>query len=341
MKSKQIHIAWIGFQRRQVSMQQFFGFEVFFFPVERRVNKLRKAYIYAKTAWKTFFLLKEQKPDVVWVQLPQTPLLWVCLIYRLFIAKNMQIVADCHNAIFRAPWNTLPFTKSALNACNAVVVHNDSVLAQAANDGVTQEKLVVVEDPPANFDGVESYVCSLPRPWVVFPASFAADEPVEELIAAARLVPEVTILTTGNTRNIKNKTLLETKPSNMHFLGFLSISDFDSLIMSSDAVLALTRFDGIQLSVCGEAVGAAKPLIVSDTSLLRRLYPEASIFVLPNAESIAWGIREALLNKNALSSEMQEFRAETIQRYREQRVASLCEMLNISSFIISAAEYKK
>ena len=342
MKLKQIHIAWIGFQRRQVSMQSFFGFEAYFFPVERKINKLRKAYIYAKTAWKTFTLLKEQRPDVVWVQLPQTPLLWVCLLFRLFIAKDMKIVADCHNAMFRAPWNTLPFTKSVLNACNAVVVHNDSVLTQATHEGgIKHEKLIVVEDPPANFDGVESYACSLPRPWVVFPASFAADEPVEELMSAARLVPDVTILVTGNTKNIKDKSWLDAKPSNMHFLGFLSISDFDSLIMSSDAVLALTRFDGIQLSVCGEAVGAAKPLIVSDTSLLRRIYPDGTIFVLPNAKELALGMREALLNRYDLTSEMQVFKEKTIRNYREQRVTSLYSMLNISHFVNLPTEYQK
>lgn len=326
---KQIHIAWIGFQRRQISMKPYFGFDVFFFPIERKVSKFRKLISYLKTSIKTYNLLKVQKPDVVWVQLPQTPLLWVCLLYKLLGHRDVKIIADCHNAMLRAPWNSLPFTQSSLNACDMVVVHNESLISQAVEQGINSNVLLVVEDPPAEFSNVDVSSYEYPRPWIVFPASFAKDEPIDALVQAAHQLEAGSILITGNTKNLKEQSLLTKKPANLHFLGFLSNQDFDSLIVSCDAVLALTIFDGIQLSVCGEAVGACKPLIVSDTPLLRKLYPQGTEFVQPTAESIASGIHSLMQRKSEAIIEMTQFKSNVIGNYVANRVSAVMSRLGL------------
>lgn len=328
---KQIHIAWIGFQRRQLSMQRFFGFSVHFFPIQRRIPRVKKALAYLKAGMETWRLLHAEKPEVVWVQVPQTPLLWVALLYRFLSSRTIRVVADCHNAMFRAPWNRLPFTRQVLNACDLVVVHNDSVVEQAIRDGVSESLVVVVEDPPADFSRVESPSCSLPRPWVLFPASFAADEPIAELFEAARLLPDVSFLVTGNVRNLRQEELLLNKPVNLHLLGFVPNHEFDGLVMKADAVLALTIHDGIQLSVCGEAVGAGRPLVVSDTTLLRRLYPVGSVFVKPTAVALAQGVTEILGRGDVAAQEMISFRTKTEQDYRDLRVPVVVSRLSVGN----------
>lgn len=240
--------------------------------------------------------------------------------------------------MFRSPWNRLPFTRAVLNACDLVVVHNDSVIQLAIQDGVRESLVVCVEDPPADFSSALAPSCTLPRPWVLFPASFAADEPISELFEAARLLPDVSFLVTGNVRNLRQQELLLNQPKNLHLLGFVPNQEFDGLVMKADAVLALTIHDGIQLSVCGEAVGAGRPLVASDTTLLRRLYPAGSVFVRPTAEDIARGVTETLNRGELAAEEMAAFRVKTEQDYSRLRVPAVVSRLGLAKVSVFPAE---
>lgn len=312
---KNIHIAWIEFQRRQMSMKDYFDFDVFFFPVVRKCSFFYKIFQYFMLGSKTFFLLVKEHPSTVWVQLPQTPLLWIAIAYKYIFNRKLVIIADCHNAMFRRPWNSIPLTQRSLNVADAVVIHNHALQTTAISQGILETKLLVVNDPPAAFNIKNQYFSEQPKPWVVFPASFAADEPVEDLISAAKLLPHVTFFITGNTKNLKQQELLATKPSNVHFLGFVSRDDFDALILSVDIVLALTIHDGIQLSVCGEAVGGEKPLVLSNTSLLRELYPVGTVFVENTGTGIAEGITTALSKISQLQIDMANYHSLSKQNY--------------------------
>ncbi len=268
-------------------------FDTVFMPVERRLNKIAKAYRYFRNGWDMLRILREQRPAVIWLQLPQVPLLWVALFYRRAFDRQATIIADCHNAMFRPPWSNVPFGLSLLAKCDIVLAHNPDVMEAAVKLGVERALLMVVEDPPASFASAPAPLAlsiDLPRPWLVFPASFATDEPIAELIAAARLTPDVSFLITGNLKNCRNPELLAQATPNVRFMGFLSREDFEALIQHCDAVIAFTRFDGIQLSVCGEAVGAGKPMLISDTGTLRRQFPKGTVFVnSADPEDIAKG----------------------------------------------------
>jgi glycosyltransferase involved in cell wall biosynthesis len=319
---KQLYVAWISFQRRQVSMAPHCGFELLFLPVDRRVGKIRKAFQYLRNSWRTLQALREMRADAVWVQLPQVPLMWVALIYRALFNRRAAIIADCHNKMFRAPWSNFPMGVSWLKRCDIVLVHNDDVLRQALALGVPMNKLSVVEDPPAHFEktGECSVMKDIPRPWLVFPASFGDDEPIKELLEAAAAVPESSFVITGNVKNCREQEVIASAPANVHFVGFLSRDDFDALITSCDAVVALTRFDGIQLSVCGEAVGAGKPMLLADTSTLRRLFPCGSIFVkADDAAEIAWGAKKVVAAKGQLKEFVMLQRRDITRRWWENR----------------------
>jgi glycosyltransferase involved in cell wall biosynthesis len=322
---KQIHVAWTTFQRRQVSMAPHCGFDLLFLPVERRSGLPAKALQYLKNAWRTLRSLRDLKADAVWVQLPQVPLMWVALFYRAVFNRRATVVADCHNKMFRPPWSRFPLGVSLLTRCDLILVHNDDVLEQAVALGIPRSRLSVVEDPPASFDkqqGCELFQ-EIPRPWLVFPASFAEDEPIKELLEGAAAVPELSFLITGNSRNFKEQALIDGAPDNVHFVGFLSREDFDTLITGCDAVVALTRYDGIQLSVCGEAVGAGKPMLVSDTSTLKRLFPAGSVFVADDPSAIASGAKELMARLPELSRAVLIQQQEITRRWFETRGSRL------------------
>jgi len=327
----QVFIAWETFQRRQISMAPYLGFEPFFLPLERRAGKLRKLFIYLGHAWRTLEILISARPDVVWVQLPQVPLLWVALLYRRLVNCRSWVVADCHNKMFRPPWSKFPFGIRLLPHCNLVLVHNDDVFDVALSMGIPRRCLEVVEDPPAVIGSVTGPLLlkDIPRPWFVFPASFAEDEPLGELLAAAGAVPDVSFIVTGNVRDCRETGIVRSAPTNVHFAGFLSKDEFDGLISGCDAIVALTRFDGIQLSVCGEAVGAAKPMLISDTKTLRRLFPKGTVFVRSDdPAAIAAGVKQLLARLPELRETAQAQRQEISARWMTQRGMRLMELLS-------------
>ena len=107
----QLFIAWMPFQRRQVSMAPPLGFDPVFLPISQGIRALRP-WQYLTNAWKTLALLRRRRPGVIWVQLPQVPLLTTALWYRRFHDPGVRIVADCHNRILNPPWNRWPGLKA-------------------------------------------------------------------------------------------------------------------------------------------------------------------------------------------------------------------------------------
>lgn len=314
MKSnRSLHIAWTAFQRRQVSMAQVAGFECVFLPIQAK-GKLSKAFGYLRNLVQTVAVLKRQRPPVVWVQLPQVPALWAALLYRALYSPGAKIVADCHNAQLRAPWSRFPLALWSLCRADVILVHNEAMFEQAKAIGWPMNKVHVLEDvPPVLNDvkptGLARSQIDAPKPWVVFPGSFAADEPIAEVMEAARLSPDLTFIITGRPeRAARNGHDISQIPSNMRLPGFLSIEVFDDLLREADVVLGLTREEGIQLSVCNEALGFRRPLVTSDTAILRQLFSEAAVLVsTSDPRSIADGCRDAIaepLLRSELSSKL-------------------------------------
>jgi len=314
------------------------GFELIFLPGERSAGKLRKLLIYLINAWKTLQVLRVKRPDVVWIQLPQVPLMWVALFYRKLFNRRALVIADCHNKMFRPPWSKFPFGIRLLSRCNFVLVHNDEVYKDAIALGISPDVTMVIEDPPAFFDKAAqvSPDKDIARPLLVFPASFAEDEPIKELLEAAAMVPSASFVITGNVLDCREQALIVNAPENVSFVGFLDREAFDRLLLSCDAVIALTRFDGIQLSVCGEAVGAAKPMLISDTVTLRRLFPEGNIFVQSDsAQAIAAGVHRLLGSLQSLSEKATTANFRLTNWWIEQRGQPL--MRNIHTELTSIA----
>ncbi len=296
-----VYLAWTTFQRRQVSMAELVDFDCVFLPLGYKGRShLLRAWHYLGLLWRTWCELRARRPAAVWMQIPQTPLLWMPLLYRAVFDRRVQLVADCHNAAFRAPWSRVPAGLSLLRHCDLVLVHNQDVHAQALAAGLPSERLRVLEDvpplrhgetrgdPPAAFAG-------RPRPWVLFPGSYGHDEPVAELLQAARLLGDGVVAVTGRLTNAaRNGHDIGDPPTNVLLSGYLPVEQFDALLQHADVVLALTRLDGIQLSVCNEALGFGRPMVMSDTPLLRRLFGSAAVCVdSARPEALAAGIRQA------------------------------------------------
>lgn len=331
--SKALHIAWTSFQRRQVSMADDAGFECVFLPISAK-GRVGKVWAYLKNLIQTVGALRAARPGVVWVQLPQVPVLWAALLYRWLLRRDAKIVADCHNAMFRPPWSRFPLGLSLFRYCDCVVVHNEMVEAQALALGVPGQRILVVEDVPPQInreDAVPEPKCleRFPKPWVVFPGSFAADEPIGEVLDAARQAPDITFVVTGKTHNArKHGHDISAPPPNVVMPGFLALEEFDRLLRHADVVMGLTKIEGIQLSVCNEALGYGRPLVISNTDLLSSLFGESARVVDSQSPTdIVAGVRDVLGDPIRFASRSRRHAAMRREMWARQQLAPLRQRL--------------
>lgn len=289
-------------------MAELAGFEYVFLSRRPFTGRMALAAEYRVLHAQTMELLRRRRPRVLWMQLPPTPLLWAALKYRRTVDPDVMLVADCHNAMFRPRWARLPFGVSLLRQCDLVIVHNGAVARKALGYGVPPHLLFELQDVPplvpTAAPAAPAWLQARPRPWILWPGSFGPDEPVGTVIDVARAHPQWTFVVTGAQVNArKHRHDLRNLPMNLVTPGYLDIAEFDGLLQSCDLVLALTTEDDVQLSVCNEALGFRKAIVMSDTPLLRMLFGEAAVLVDSGAgASLGRGIAEALARLGELEA---------------------------------------
>lgn len=280
---RNIYIAWTRYQRRPTSMQDDFAYELHFLPaLPLRFGLMKGLFSYPVQAVRTLGLLRRAQPSVVWLQIPPSILIHIAWLTRRLSRRPMLLVADLHNSALSKFWLSVPLTRRLVNSFDIVLVHNEPTRQAAIERGLDASRLLVLEDHLPFFEATAA-----PRAGAhfVFPCSFYKDEPVRNVLEAARQLPDLRFMITGDRRRAQDLGYVEAAPANVVFTGFLPTPEYDRLIESAKGVLCLTTENGIQLSAASEAVGAGKPMIVSDTPLLRSLF-EGGLFVDNSIEAI-------------------------------------------------------
>ncbi len=318
---KQLYFAMVNFQRRADSMRSFFGYQLEYVPPLTRA-KWTKPFGYVVQCARMLNLVLKEQPDIVWLQLPPTFLPHFFRLVRLVSPKKFKIAADCHNATFAEPWVKMPGLVGELNKMDLVVAHNAEVAKAAAALGVDPARLRVLETRPAQLQGVSAAEADARdgRPVIVIPCSFKADEPISIIAEAARLLPEARFVVTGGNR-LSAEQLARYKaeaPANLEYAGYLATDAFNRLILSCSALVGLTTQEGIQLSVANEAVGAGRPMVLSDTRILRDLFGAAAVFCANTGQGLAEACREAIANGDELAARSRALRDAREARWQAQ-----------------------
>jgi glycosyltransferase involved in cell wall biosynthesis len=134
------------------------------------------------------------------------------------------------------------------------------------------------------------------HPVVLCPLSYANDEPVDSILEAATLLPDVVFVFTGNAP----AWVIRIAPENITFSGYISNDEYWTLLQSSCGVLALTNRDLTMQRAGYEALLAGKPHVTSDFEVLRDFYGQAAIYTQPSGEEIAKSLLEMIQNANEL-----------------------------------------
>lgn len=282
---------------------------------------------------RTFWILVSNRPKVVFVMAPPVIVCIPVWIYcRLFQA---QFVIDAHTGAFLHPrWEKLIFIQKFFSRrakTNIVTNRHLKGLVESWNAHTT-----IITDVPVDF--VEPRNMKLPAGRnMTMIASFCPDEPIEAFLDAATRSPDVTFHVTGN-YNKCDADLLQQKPANVHFLGFLSDQEYVGQLLASDAVIALTTRDHTMQRGAYEAIYLGKPVITSNFEVLRDSFPKGTVHVQPIADSISSGIHSMIEHLPHNEREAHSLRDDKIQNWNE-RAKAICEMLNIPKPIPLNEEY--
>lgn len=177
--------------------------------------------------------------------------------------------------------------------------------------------LVVHEAPPAR--ELDPPGPPAGRPRVLFVAVFASDEPVEEVVEAARRRPGYDVVVTGDTARAP-EGLVEASPPNVSFVGFLPQDRYLDLLAAADVVLALTTEPTSVMRAAYEAVWAGRPCVVSDWPVLRELFPEA-VTTTNDAGAIAEALDAVMADHGTLRCKAGQARARQMERWESQLAA--------------------
>jgi glycosyltransferase involved in cell wall biosynthesis len=165
----------------------------------------------------------------------------------------------------------------------------------------------------------------LHRPVVLFVCIFAPDEPVADVIEAARIRPDCDWWITGDPARAPADVLADA-PSNVHLTGYLGPDEFDAALGRADVVLALTTEPTSVMRAAFEAVDARRPLVVSDFSDVTEAFPYA-VPTANDGRSIARAVGDIVEDLETAMATTEIAHRNHTERWNRQ-LAELCELVD-------------
>ena len=279
-------------------------------------------------SWQTIKILLKEKAKVVYVQCPSIFLATLLILIRPFF--SFFLVVDQHNETVR-PFNYQYGLYRAIcifiiRNADLNIVTNENLKNDIENKGgeavVLHDKIPCFPDMPKRILG--------PGKNIVFICTYSPDEPFNEVFNAAALLPKDYILhVTGNSKKIDIDGL--SLPENIRITGFLSEDDFLSLLISCDAIIDLTYMD--DCLVCGayEAVALGKPMMLTDTNILRNVFNKGVVYCQNNPESIRYAVIELFSKIDSMKVEVEKLKHEMMDAWMQQKAVLIDKVNSLGS----------
>lgn len=308
--AKALFLVWgapHGSRRSQI-IAQHLGMDVKHIYITAKKGKYHALYKYPYQFFATLIFLIRTRYQLVFIQDPPIFAALPVYIYSLFFPAKF--IIDAHTPPLLHPmWKwTLPLHRFLSRRAITTLVTNDYLRDLVMDWGAHS---LVLEDPPLAPRVTEPLALPANRLNVVMVSSASPDEPVREVLKAARELPEIHFYITGDYSGAR-QPIVDSAPENAHFTGYLQ-EDFFSLLEAADVMMDLCVEDYQFLSGANEALWLGKPLITSQGPVLETYFNQGTLHI----DNTAPGIREALLE---MQDDLPRFRAEmlALQTIRRQ-----------------------
>jgi glycosyltransferase involved in cell wall biosynthesis len=240
------------------------------------------------------------RPRVVVVQCPSIALALLASMAKAVF--RYKLVVDLHSLPIGKPEeisNKILFF--ALSRSDVILVTNEPYRDLLLKTSGILTKTLLLPDKIPDFEYPHRPVVMQGRYNILYTGGFSEFDPGYEIVGSLKfLSKEYWLYITG-----KNDLKQGQVPENCTLLGFVSDETYQNYLRTVDVVVVLTNN---QFSlVCGayESIAAGKPLVLSDTAVLRSYFGGGGvIFSANNSKAIAVAIETAAREKDQLVEEM-------------------------------------
>lgn len=255
----------------------------------------------------TIYQLIKTRPKFIILQYSFLFLI-ILSIYKRLSSQKILLVCDCHTkALKRSITGILSGLFQRLKQwsflkCDLCIIHNTELSSEIK---LLNKNYIVLHDPLPTFflqPIIDNNDLSQGlKEKIVFICSYDKDEPIKEILVAAKELSEkYQVYLTGKTP----KKLASFKNNNLHFTGYLEDIKYQKLLTQASVIISLTTESACLQCAAFEAMVVNKPLVTSDTNALRSLLGSAAIYVKNQSPIIINGVEQALIKKERLKNEL-------------------------------------
>jgi glycosyltransferase involved in cell wall biosynthesis len=323
---KKIFISWFAFSSRNDNLAKYLNANLYHMGHYEKHRLVWAPLKYSIASFKTLFILAKEKPDVIFIQNP--PIFAVLITWFYCIFNKSKYVVDTHSSAFtRRRWIFFQWLYRFLSKRALVnILHNEPLAHRVAG---WQAPSITLTDPPPQSDTEHSF------PYqqgfnVVFVCSYSEDEPVHEVVKAARSCPNINFFITGKIKHAP-KELMRNLPKNIILTDFLQQNDYLALLKDSDTVISLT-YDNFTMQ-CGayEAMAFEKPIVTSDWPVLKKYFSKGTVHIDNTAESIVKAIYKIKNNYTYYHKQIAILRKERVVTWNNEFNKLITLLKNSSS----------
>lgn len=300
---------------------------------------------YVLQALKTWAILWRDRPRVVYVTNP--PVFAPLCVWLWGLFAGTRLIIDTHPpSLYSRRWGwTLPLQRFLIRRALLNVTDQQRFADLFAGWGA---RAVVLPNPPKhppiNLDGGETGAFdqggrAAARPYprsgganppfeIAVVNTFAVDEPLDIILAAARELPDAHFSIMGDLK-LAPAGVVATAPANVTFTDYLRGEAYWAALQRANAVMVLTTYPYSLLGGAQDAIALDKPLLLSDQPALCEYFTAGTVFIPNTADGIAAGVRQLQRAEARLSAEARELAAAQESAW-QARFAALRQVIDQS-----------
>ena len=298
---KSSEIIWITWERHRRSREISRNLGATLHEFNRKGGRFMR---YLSALVSTTRVLARSRGKIVIVQSPSIVLAWFAACTRALF--GFTLIVDAHNGGIEPLEGRYPILRRiahfAIRKAALTIVTTTDMADQIREIG---GRGFVLVDPIPEMHAPPSTASAAPKKSVVAISSWAADEPMEELIGAGGLLPEGIQLSITGRPKLSDEAISKL-PASVRLTRYLSEDDYVALLRDADVIVDLTTRENCLVCGAYEALALARPLVVSETAALRELLANGALYTRNVRSDIVATALKALERGESLASAARE-----------------------------------